>query len=66
MVEGVWGVVSELADVLEVLVLLTPESSRDKLEIVLEFEVLGLLVDHLLVPFDTPHRHLDPYHHVQD
>ena len=47
------------------LVLFASKSSRDQLKIVLEFEVFGLFINHLLVPSYASYCHLNTNHHVQ-
>ena len=63
MVEGVGSIIGK--GVNGGGVFLIPESSRHQLEVVLQPEVLGLLVDHFLKASDASHRHLDADHHVQ-
>ncbi len=63
MVEGIGGVVSEGVDGGGVLLIAEP--SWNQFEVVFEFEVFGLLVNHLLEAPYRPHCHLDPDHHVK-
>jgi hypothetical protein len=64
VVEGVGGVVREGVDGGGVL--LISEPSGDQFEIVLESEIFGFFVDHLLEAAYAPHCHLDADHHVED
>lgn len=64
MVESVWRVVRE--GINRRLVLFAAEPSGDQFEVVLEFEVFGLFVNHFLEPFHTPDSHLNTDHHIQN
>lgn len=62
MVESVGCVICETADTRDVI--LVSESPWDQFEVILEIEILGFFVDHLLIPSDTSHCHLDADHHI--
>lgn len=62
MVESVWCIICETTNTRDVV--LVSESSWDELEIIFKIEVLGLFVDHLLIPSDTSDCHLDADHHI--
>lgn len=62
MVESIWSVVSKLTDFAKVI--FPSKSTRNEFEIVFKFEILWLLIDHLLETFNTSDCHLYPNHHI--
>lgn len=62
VVERVGSVVGEGVD--GRVVVLVPEAAGNELEVILEAEVFGLLIDHLLEALDAPDCHLDADHHI--
>ena len=64
MIECLRGVIGKAANLR--VSFLVAEPSRNQFEVVLEVEVFGFFINHLLIASDTSDCHLDSDHHVED